>query len=53
MGLVIYGAIFWVIGKIAKIKLLETVGYYMIIAGGILFILGMVGLNIPLPISAI
>jgi len=52
MGLIIYGVVAWVLGNITKIKVLETLGYYMIIGGVILFAAGFVGINIPLPISA-
>ena len=49
MGLMITGAILYVIGKIAHIGLIEKLGYYMIIGGGLLFILGFVGIGISLP----
>jgi hypothetical protein len=52
MGLIIYGVVAWVIGNITKIKILETLGYYMIIGGVILFGLQFVGISLPIPIGA-
>lgn len=53
MGLIIYGAILYVIGKIAHIAIAEKIGFYMLIGGVILMGLSFIGINIPLPISAV
>lgn len=49
MGLLLAGIILWIIGKATKIKIIETIGFYMMIAGAILFALGFAGIHIPLP----
>lgn len=50
MSLIIAGAILWIVGKVAKISWLETVGFWAMVIGGVLWGLSFVGINIPIPI---
>jgi hypothetical protein len=50
MSLLIAGIILWIIGKVTKIQIIETLGFYAIIAGAVLWALSFAGINIPLPI---
>jgi hypothetical protein len=50
MSLLLAGIILWIIGKVAKIQIIETIGFYMMIAGAILWAIGLAGIHIPLPI---
>jgi hypothetical protein len=50
MSLIIAGAVLWIVGKIAKISWLQTVGFWAMVIGGVLFGLSFVGINIPIPI---
>lgn len=49
MSLLIFGLICWLVGKVAKIKILETVGMIIMVGAIILWGLSFVGINIPLP----
>jgi hypothetical protein len=49
MSLFIAGVALWIIGKVAKIQTIETIGFYLMLAGGILWALGMAGIHIPVP----
>jgi hypothetical protein len=49
MSLILVGFALWIIGKVAKIQILETIGFYVMIAGAILWVIGLAGIHIPLP----
>lgn len=49
MGLLTTGVLLWIVGKIAHIGLLEKIGYYCMLGGGILFVIGLFGFGISLP----
>ena len=53
MGLVIWGAILFVIGKVVKQHTIERIGFWMMIAGVVLFGLGFFGISLPIPVSPI
>ena len=49
MSLIILGLVLWIVGKVAKINALETIGKILMIAGVVLWGLGLVGISLPLP----
>jgi hypothetical protein len=50
MSLLLAGVVLFIIGKVAKIQIIETLGFYAMIAGAVLWALSFAGINIPLPI---
>lgn len=43
------GIILYIAGKVTKIKALETIGFYAIIIGIVIWGLSFAGINIPVP----
>jgi hypothetical protein len=53
MGLITYGAIIYIVGKIIKNATIEKVGFWMLAGGVVLFAAGFFGFALPLPIPII
>lgn len=48
MGLLLWGVVLWLVGKIVKIPILETVGKILIAVAVVSFGLGLIGIHLPL-----
>lgn len=48
MSMIWSGLLLMIVGKVLKIKIIDTIGYIMVIAGIVLWGLSLIGISLPI-----